>query len=140
MKKFGAFLFVSTLLLTGCGANKAAENKVTCSSTVVEDGKKVTTDVNAELKDGKVSSVTATMSFDDEATAKESCELLAFVSSLSEQSGVKLDYKCDGKSIVINNYDALTEEEDKLVGLTKDEFIEKLKKQATEEETEITCK
>lgn len=137
MKKFGAFLFVSTLLLTGCGKSNA--NKVTCTATVEEDGKKVTTEVIADLKDNKVSDVSAKMTFEDEESAKETCSMLAFVSALGQDEGKKLDYKCDGKTISINNYDELSDDGDKVTGLTKDEFIDSMKKSAASE-NDVTCK
>lgn len=134
MKKFGAFLFVSTLLLTGCG-----QKKVTCSATMEEGGKKVTTEVNANLKNDKVDSVSAKMTFDDESTAQETCGLLKLASSMSSDDSKKIDYKCDGKTITINNYNLLSEDDNKMVGLTKEEFIDQMKKSAEEEGIEFKC-
>lgn len=136
MKKFGAFLFVSTLFLTGCGK----DNKVTCSMTIEEDGVKITSEVIATLKDDKVDNATAKMSFSDEKAAKEYCDIFALASSFSTDDSTKLDYNCDGKNITINNYEALVAEDGKISGLTKQEFIDKMKKTASDDKMEITCK
>ena len=138
MKKFGAFLFVSTLLLTGCGKN----NKVTCSGTQEEGGKKFTTEITATLKDDKVNSLSSKMTFGDEESAKEYCGMLALASSFTSNENEKIDYKCDGKSVTINNFENLVsdDDDDKIIGLTKQEFIDEMTKSAKEEGTEITCK
>lgn len=132
MKKF-AFLFVVGLfLLSGCGSNK---NKVVCTGTQEEDGQKVEMKVEANLKDDKVSSVSAIMKLDNEDMAKTICGFLGLANSMAENESEKIDYDCNGTEIKIKNYDAMeSSEEDKIVGLSKADFIKAM------EEEELKCK
>ena len=135
MKKLGAILIIGTLFLTGCGS------KVVCSSTIKDEDSTTKMKVTANMKSGKVSSVDAEMTFNSEDEANKTCSTLALISSFSSsEDGKKLEYKCKGKKITIKNYDSLSSSEDgKLVGLTKEEFINKMTDSSTEEE-KVTCK
>ena len=134
MKKLGALLIVGTLLLTGCG------NKVVCSSTVKDGDKTAKIKITANMKNNKVSSVNAEMNFDSEDTAKQTCSSLELINSFNTDESKKLDFKCKGKKITIKDYDKLgSDDEDKLVGLTKDEFIKKMTENS-DEESKVTCK
>lgn len=136
MKKLGALLIVGTLLLTGCG------KKVTCSGDVKSSTGNYKQEVTATLKNDKVSKVTGKMTFEDESTAKTMCSWIELANNMETDESKKVNYKCSGKTITINNYDKLAEDEDgsnKVIGLTKDEFI-KLIKENADEDTEITCK
>ena len=132
MKKF-AFLFVVGLfLVAGCGSNG---NKVVCTGTQAEDGLKVEMKIEASLKDDKVSSVSATMKLDNEETAQQFCSFMALANSMAEDESDKIDYECKGKEIKIKNYDAMdSSEDDKVVGLSKADFIKAMEDEA------LTCK
>ena len=135
MKKLGALLIVGTLFLTGCG------NKVVCSSTVKDGEESYKVKITANMKSNKVSSVDGEMTFESEASAEKMCSMLNLVNSFSSDEEKKLDFKCKGKKITIKNYDKLESDdaEDKLVGLTKDEFIKKMT-EGSDEESKVTCK
>lgn len=132
MRKF-AFLFVVGLfLLSGCGSKG---NQVVCTGTQEEDGQKVEMKVVADLKDDKVSAVSATMKLDSEEMAQTLCGFLGLANSMAESDSDKIDYDCDGKEIRIKNFDAMeSSEDDKMVGLTKADFIKAM------EEEELKCK
>lgn len=135
MKKLGALLIVGTLFLTGCGGNK-----VVCSSTIKEDGHTYGMKITAKMKDNKVSSIDAEMNFDTEDSANEMCSTLALINGFTSNDNEKLDYKCSGKKITIKNYEKLaSSDDDKLVGLTKDEFV-KTMTEDTSEDNKVTCK
>ena len=96
-------------LLTGCGGSG---NKVTC--TMEQDGNEA--EIVAELDDDdKVKSLTATMTFADEDTAKESYE---YIEQFVESAKLK------GKTITISDYAEMTGSN--AVGKTKAEFVEML--------------
>ena len=130
LKKFGALAFVSALVLTGCGK----KDTVTCTAETTEAGEKLKTEIVGTLKDGKISSVKAKMTFEKEDSAKTYCGLLGLVSA--SEDGAKVDVKCDKKTITISNYDKL-DSDSKVIGLTKDEFINEMKSSAS---AEVTCK
>ena len=93
------------------------------------------------MKNNKVSSVNAEMNFDSEDTAKQTCSTLELMNSFNTDESKKLDFKCKGKKITIKDYDKFgsDKEEDKLVGLTKDEFIKKMT-EGSDEDSKVTCK
>lgn len=85
--------------------------------------------VTANMKDNKVSTVDATIKFEDDTTA----------SQFADDESKKIDVKCSGKSITIKNYDSVlasSDSENKVTGLTKDEFIQKM----TSEDENVKCK
>lgn len=136
MKKLGAFLVVGTLLLTGCGGKK-----VVCTSEVKDVTGSYKMNITANLKDNKVSKLSAEMKFEDDNAAEQMCSMLKAFSSLIE-GNEKLDYKCNGKKITVNNYNLLVDSDDdsdKVIGITKDEFIKKMEESSTDEE-KVTCK
>lgn len=124
MKKTLVLGIGALLLFTGCGSNK-----VVCTQTTEEDGKKMELQVTANMKDNKVSTVDATIKFEDDTTA----------SQFADDESKKIDVKCSGKSITIKNYDSVlasSDSENKVTGLTKDEFIQKM----TSEDENVKCK
>ena len=135
MKKLGALLIIGTLLLTGCG------NKVVCSSTIKNDDSSAKVKIIANMKSGKVSSLSAEMNFDTEKGANIACSSIAIISGYSNsEDGKKIDYKCKDKKITIKNYDLLlNSEDDKFVGLSKDEFINRMTKE-NNDDRKVTCK
>ena len=132
MKKALLILPVMLLLVTGCG-----KKEVVCTGTVEEDGQKYEMKFIGTLKDDKIDSAKAIMTFSDETTAQSMCGMFALVNSFAEDDDKKIDYKCDGKVITLNSLDNyIDDEEEQIKGMTKDEFIKKV----TEENDQITCK
>lgn len=129
------FLGIGILLLfTGCGSNK-----VVCTQTEEEDGKKIELQVTANLKDNKVSTVDATMKFEDDTTASQYCGIMQLFNSFTEDETKKIDVKCSGKNVTIKNYESILDSEDsenKIAGLTKEEFIQKM----TSKDENVKCK
>ena len=109
------------LFLTGCGSS----NKVTCTATQEEDGKKMSAEIVATLDGDKVKSVAATLEFDSEETASQYYGFISLANAFAEEGGEKIDAKLDGKKIVVNNYEKMSEQGE-IAGLTKDEFIKKM--------------
>lgn len=131
MKKVAILFVVGLFLVSGCGK----KNQVTCTATQEENGQKYTMTITADMKDDKVSSVSAKMAFDSEDTAKSFCGILGLVNSMAEDEDSKVNYDCGKKSITIKNYEKLAESEgEEVKGLTKEEFIKGL------EEEKFTCK
>lgn len=134
MKKTLVLGIGALLLFTGCGSNK-----VVCTQTTEEDGKKMELQVTANMKDNKVSTVDATIKFEDDTTASQYCGLMQLFNSFTEDESKKIDVKCSGKNITIKNYDSVlasSDSENKVTGLTKDEFIQKM----TSEDKNVKCK
>ena len=129
MKKV-LFLLPLLFLLTGCG------NKVTCTTTVEEDGEKYEAKVVANLKNNKVESGKMELTFSDKEKGEQYCNLIKAFMGMAEEDQ-KVDIKCDGKKMTIDSLDFDTDEgEEKLVGKTKDDFIKAFK----EKYPEATCK
>ena len=126
MKKYFLIAGVALLLLTGCG-----KKQVVCTMTQEESGQKMTANIIGTLDaDDKVTKVSYEMEFSDATYAESYC-------SLVKLSGMEV--KCDGKKIVIDDATSMLEDEDdeqKLVGMTKDEFITYAKGASSE----VTCK
>lgn len=119
MKKIIFLLVICAFLVVGCG-NK---NQVTCTKTETEDGVTATIKMIANLKDNKVSSVDAVMSYDDENTISLMCSMFAVANEHAESDSDKVDYKCNKNSIEIKNFDKMSDEDEKIIGITKEEFI-----------------
>jgi len=124
MKKYFLLAVVGLLLLTGCG-----KNQVVCTISAEENGMKVTESIIGELDgDNKVTKVSMEYEYDDAETVKQLCEI------------VKISFpeaECSGKKIILPDAAAMLEDEEtKLVGLTKEEFIT----YATSEGEGVTCK
>ncbi len=119
------------LVVTGCG-NK---NQVTCTGTMEEEGVEVKAEVVADFdKDDKLTAITITEDLGDKEKADQMCAMLkAFMPA---DSGVEAS--CSGSKVTIKGYEKRdADEEDSMVGKTKEEF-----KKAMEEESEgkVTCK
>ncbi len=126
-----AFAALATLgIFTGCG-NK---NQVVCSGKVEEDGQSYEAKIVGNLKDGKVSDGYIEMTFSDKKNAETYCGMLALTNSFSNDDSKKIDYECKDKTIRINTLEL--DEDDKFIGLTKDEFI----KAASDDEKGVKCK
>ena len=132
MKKYLFLIPVLLLVLTGCG-----KKQVVCSAKVDEGGQKYEAKITGTLKDDKIDSVSVSMKFDDEETAKQMCSLFELANNFAEKEEDKVDFKCKGKEITLNSFDALFDAEDtKVIGLTSDEFVELV----TKNSPETTCK
>lgn len=127
MKKLFGLSLISLLVLTGCGSS----NSLTCTGSAEENGQKVEMELKADFdKDDKLESVKATMTFDDEETAKQMCSLFELANGAAEDDQ-KIDYECSGKKVTIKGYEKMLEME----GTTKEEF-----KKEMESEEDVTCK
>lgn len=125
MKKYFLIAVVALVLLVGCG-NK---NQVTCTASMSEGGISMKVSVIADLdSDNKVTKVAYEYDFGDSKTAEQYCSL------------IQLSYKdaqCSGSKITIPDATSMLEESgQKVVGMTKDEFV----KFAQSESTGVTCK
>lgn len=126
---FAAIL--SLFVAAGC-KNK---NQVTCTGKVKDGNGTYTMKVTANLKDGKVKDGSYEMIFSTKKKAKEYCSIMSLANSLTTKDKDKVDYKCKGKSLIINSLDQFSGDE-KVTGLTKKEFISKL----TAGDKSVTCK
>lgn len=133
MKKYFLVVFCTLLLLTvtGCG-NK---NQVVCTGSMSEGGVDVKAEMVADFdKDDKLTSVTVTEDLGDKEKADQMCAL--FKAFMPADSGV--DISCSGSKVTIKGYENMADdEEDKMVGMTKEEFKAAIEKEA---EGELTCK
>lgn len=130
MKKILFLSILSLFLLIGCGKS----NTITCTGTQDEDGIKVKSEIKAEIKDNKVTNVTAKMEFDDSKTASTMCGIFNLANSMAEKDEDKFDYDCKDKTITFKNYLKLLSSEKDKQEFTKDEFIKIM------EEEKLTCK
>ena len=75
MKKYLFVVFCALFLvvLTGCGSKSA---DITCTGEISEGGINAKATYYAYLTDNKVSRVDMEMSFDDESTAKTTCQTM----------------------------------------------------------------
>ena len=137
MKKLqlGAVVGVSALvLLTGCGGSG---NKVNCTANFEEEGHKYKAEMIAELDNDKVKDLSASMTFESADDADQFYSSYQAIINMAKQYAEEgqeipeIDIKKSGKTITISNYAALTstidsEDGEKLIGITKDEFIKKV--------------
>lgn len=133
MKKGFIFLVCALFLLTACG-----KNEVVCTGKVEEDGETYEMKVTGTLKDDKISAVKASMTFADKEKADQFCSIMSLINSFAEDDSKKVDYKCDGTTITIENYQNMADsDEESPIGKTKAEFIELMTKDSEEK---VTCK
>ena len=113
------------LVLSGCG-----NNKVKCSFTDSMQGKSVTVNTTANLKDNKVSSLVFEYIFDDKELADNFCN------TFKKYNTPNVSINCSNKKVVINDAKAFniaeTDEDKFLIGKTKEEFIELAKNEEME--------
>lgn len=117
-------IFASVLALSGCGIIKTStsnENTVTCSRDRMNLGINYKQEVIGTLKNDKIESAEVKLSFDTETEAREFCLALE-----------NPKFHCDKKTITASNYEDI--EDDIVIGLTKEEFINKFTKDG------LTCK
>ena len=132
MKKYFLVVFCALVLfvVTGCGS----KNQVKCSGKLSEGEMNILAEVIADFdKDDKLTDATISYELDDEDTATQYCSLFKLMQD--EEKGVTVT--CSGKKITIKGYANLDseEEEDSVVGKTKEEFIKYM-----QEEEKLTCK
>lgn len=133
MKK--CFLVVLCAVLVFFVAGCSKKNQVTCTGTMSEGGEEFKAEVIAEFdKDDKLVDATIVEDLGSKEKADQLCSLYkAFVPA---DQGI--DVSCSGSKVTIKGYAKLdSDEEDSMIGKTKEEFIK-----AIEEESEgkITCK
>lgn len=135
MKKYLLVVFGALLLVTGCGK----KNQVVCTASMSEGGMNMEAEVVGELdKDNKISSVTVTYDLKDKSTADSYCSL--FKMATNSEKGVSVE--CSGTKVIMKGLEGLdtdSDEEDKVIGLTKEEFIKKAT-ETEEEGVKFTCK
>ena len=136
MKKYFLVVFCAALLfvVTGCGS----KNEMKCTGTMEENGQKVEAEVTAEFdKDDKLVDATIVEDLGSEETAKQLCSLYQTFSSEMPE-GVSVS--CSGSKVTIKGFAKMNDsedEEDKMIGLTKEEFKTKME---SETEGKVTCK
>lgn len=132
MRKYILLLFVGLFLLSGCG-NK----EVVCTGEEDLEGENVKAEIVAKLKDDKVDTVSATMTFDSEDSANQMCSIFDLYNSSIENDDYKIDVSCDGTKMTFNNYTellSLEDDSDSIIGMSRDDFIQAM------EEDELSCK
>ena len=145
MKKlFGiAGILFAGLVLTACGSSKG--DKIVCTAEGKDDqGKTQKVEVIAYLKDGKVSNAEESFTFETEEEAKQYYNIYqAFMT----MGGVEIDMELDGKTFTIKDLAKLMETEGdeeegspKLIGMTKEEFIEYANSTREGQDVKFECK
>ena len=147
MKKiYGVLVLVlGVVLLTGCGGEKS--NGFKCTATAEEDGQKaeVTFDVTTD-DDGKVKTADVTFDYESKDYADRTVSTINFINAYYDDEN-KIEFKQDGKKIIIKNYEklsALNDNEDdedsigNIVGLTKDELQKAINKMPSA--SNVSCK
>ena len=137
MKKYYVMIFcIALLFVTGCGNGK----QVACSKTETIEGVSATGTIIGELDaNDKVVGASMAYEFADKESATKYCDMMKGLLELSKNLGEstgKASIDCSGSKITIKGFEELEgdDEEDKVIGLSKDEFVQK----ATEEG--YTCK
>ena len=132
MKKYLLVLACAMLLCAvGCGK----KNQVVCTQSGTEDGVTMTTKVIVDFDaNDKLTDATAEIELDNKDTASTYCAFMKLAEDA--EKGVKVD--CSGKKITIKGFARMDEdeEEEKLIGMSKEDFINKMK----EESPEASCK
>lgn len=94
MKHKILLLLLVLILFAGC----SKKEKLTCSIENTNEGSEFKTVINAELKDDIVTNATATMTYKDEESATNMCNILKVA---NDAEG---NLECKGKEIIIKNY------------------------------------
>lgn len=130
MKKYLLIVMCAILLLTvGCGK----KNQVKCSGTQNEGGISLKASVIADFdQENKLTDATAEYDLSDKEAADQYCSLF----KLMENAEKGVSVSCSGTKVTIKGFANIDddEEEEKIIGLTKEEFIK------TMEEEKLTCK
>ena len=131
MKKYLliALLVVLSFGIAGC----SKKNQVVCTQTETQNGITIKGEVIVDFdKDDKLTDATAVYDVSDKTTAEQYCSFMKLMEDAAK--GVKVD--CSGTKITINGFAQVDSEEDeeKIVGMSKTDFIEKMKAE------DMTCK
>ena len=133
MKKYLLIVFCALLLVvvTGCG-NK---NQVKCTGTMSEGGVNISAEIIADFDENdKLVDATAIEDLGSKEKADQMCAL--FKAFMTEDTGV--DISCSGSKVTIKGYAKMdADEEDSMIGKTKEEFIKAME---DEGEGKLTCK
>ena len=131
MKKYLLVVFCVVLLfaITGCGK----KNQLKCTGSMNEEGMNIKAEVIADFDDAdKLTGATMIYDLGSSETASQWCSMFKYMEDADK--GVTVD--CSGSKITIKGYGstAILDEDDVIVGKTKDEFKKLM------EEEKITCK
>ena len=129
MKKYLLVMFGALLLfvVTGC----ESKNTVVCTGKVDDHEAELTAEFDSN---DKLTTITVV----EEAASKEEADQVCALSSVFEAQGISVS--CSGTKVTIKGYEKMVdseEDEEKMVGLSKEEF-----KKAIEKESDgtVTCK
>ena len=121
MKKYFLVALCAVLFLavSGCGSSK---NQVSCTRSETEDGITMSLTINADLdSNNKITGGSYVINISDKTLAETYCNLYKESSK---------SVTCSGNKITMNGLDSMddeTNDSEKIVGKTKDEFIEMAK-------------
>lgn len=127
MKKVFLVVGLSLFLMVGCG-----KKQVTCTMKNDSDASNFEIELAGKLDGDKVKKIEATLNFENETDADEYCSILALFSA---DEATKTEYKCEGKKVIIKNYDTFMKLNtgDEFKNMDKKAFIEYFEK------TGMTC-
>ena len=132
MKKYLLVLACAMLLCAvGCGK----KNQVVCTQSETENGITMKAEVTVDFDaNDKLTDATAVYELSDKDTASQYCAFMKLAEDA--EKGVKIE--CSGNKITIKGFAKMDEDEDeeKLIGMSKEDFINKMK----EESPEVSCK
>ena len=124
MKKGILLGLASLFIVTGCGGNK-----VVCTGKSDSAGISAETKITATIKNDKVAKVAGEMTFKDESTAKTMCSYVELANSLVEKEEDKVKVTCKGKTISFDDYTKMADDEEKIIGMSKADFIKTMEKE-----------
>lgn len=135
MKKYYLVVFCALLLFVVVGCSK--KNQVVCTASTTEQGITMDAEVIGDLDaDNKITAVTVVYDLHDKKYADQYCSMFKLFET--EGSGVKVN--CSGSKITIEgmaSMDIDAEEDEKIIGKTKEEFIAAAQES---EDIKFTCK
>ena len=129
MKKYFLVVFCGALLflLAGC----SSKNQVVCTVEETEGGITMKGEVLVDFdKNDKLTDATATYDVGDKKTADQYCSFL----KLMEDKEKGIEVSCSGTKITIKGFAKIDDEDEKMVGMSKEDFLKKAK------EENMSCK
>lgn len=126
MKKINILIsiLICTFLLTGCGE----KNTYTCSYQMVEDGIKITEKIEAKLdSDKKVEALTLIVESDNKEYLDSMYEFYKTYNDSASSNEKIVVSKSDNTITIENAEKILQSEDDKYIGISKEEFDTKVK-------------
>ena len=131
MKKYFSIFCCIALLFIVIGCSK--KNQVVCTQTQTENGVTIKGEVVVDFDNNdKLTDATAIYDLSDKAAADQYCSLFKIMENADKD--IKID--CSGTKITIKGFANMdsSDDEEKIVGMTKAEFIQKM------EAEKMTCK